>query len=94
MRKVVPVLGHSAVNTELIILTFHHCPGNSQKENSKWRIGKVSHICMTPAEVLLASISPAVAGFNRPLHAPSGSPGGFWMGEGPNLPAEALHIIP
>lgn len=64
------------------------------ERKSKWIVGKDSHICMTSAEVLLASISAAVAGINGLPHTPSASPGGYWMGEGPNSPTEALHIIP
>lgn len=92
--KRVPALGHSAVSIELVSVTSHHRSGDGQEKKSKRRVGKDSHIRMTPPEILLASISAAVAGFNGLPHSPSASPAGFWMGEGPNSHTEALHILP
>lgn len=54
---------------------------------------KDSLTSLTPAEILLTSISAGVAEINRLPHAPFASPGGFWLGEGPNSLREALHII-
>lgn len=59
----------------------------------KARVVKDSLTSLTPAEILLTSIPAAVAERNRLLHAPFASPGGIWLGEGPNSPREALHII-
>lgn len=32
MQKVVPMYDHLAVNTESVNVTFHHCPGYSNKK--------------------------------------------------------------
>lgn len=44
MQKVVPALGHSAISMELINVTSHHCPGDSQEKKSKQRVGKATSI--------------------------------------------------
>lgn len=65
----------------------------NQKSSKKARVMKDSLTSLTPAEILLTSISAGVAEMNRLPHAPFASPGGFWLGEGPNSLREALHII-
>lgn len=68
MQKAVSALVHSAISMELVNRTSHHCSGDSRKKvknKGKQRLGKDSHICMTPAEILLGSASAAVVRFNR-----------------------------
>lgn len=97
-QKVIPMLRHSAVIMEMVNETSYHCPGDCQTKelqasSKKSKSSKDSLISLTPAEILLTSIPAAVAETNRLPHAPFASPGGFWLGEGPNSPREALHII-
>lgn len=66
---------------------------NAKQVVKEARVVKDSLNYLTPADILLTSISAAVAETNRLPHAPFASPGGFWLGEGPNSPREALHII-
>lgn len=92
--KAVPALDYSAVSVELVSISSYHCSGDShEKEKQADSRKRQPHLYDTCRNFAGLHIS-AVARFNRLLHTPPTSSKGFGMGEGPNSPKEALHIIP